>query len=327
MTGSNDATPVLRDRSLGLIIFGAISVLVGGGCALMVPLGIAATALSSPVGGAGVDTRSALSVSALYAVMAVVFVWLGVGSIRARRWARELLLSLSWIWLLTGACSLVIGVFVIPAVVRSTAGSSGLPPEMTTILLLVVFASIGFLYVVLPMSFVLFYRSPHVAATCRRRDPRPQWIDRCPRRLLTLTVVWFLAAVSVLLMPAYNFFLPLFGVVLTGVAGAVGWSLVLAACVALALGTCRRAPWAWWSGVVVILAAALSSVLTVVRYDLGEILALMALPAGQVEMMSALGMTDGWSMVVFNVVVWGTFLAYLISVRSYFAPAPVTVDE
>jgi len=34
-----------------------------------------------------------------YALLAVLFVWLGIGSIMARRWARALVLVSSWFWL------------------------------------------------------------------------------------------------------------------------------------------------------------------------------------------------------------------------------------
>ena len=201
------------------------------------------------------------------------------------------------------------------------------PPEMTLLVVLVTIGIVGLLYVVLPGLFVLFYRSPHVAATCRARHPQPQWIDRCPRKLLTLMVVWLLAAVSVLMMPAYNFIFPLFGIVLTGTAGAVLWALVLATSVALAVGTCRRAPWAWWSGVALTLTAAVSSILTVLRYDLAEIMAVMELPEDQVSMIAMVGMPDGWLMALINALVWGSFLAYLMSLRRFFVTAPVIADD
>jgi hypothetical protein len=319
-----EITPAHKDRTLGLIIFGVVSILIGACCALLVPLMFLSVALSETVTGGGVDVRSAWSASALYGFMAAVFVWLGIGSIRARRWARELLLSLSWIWLMTGICSLVIGILVVPAVVGKTGVDTGIPPEMTMIVMLVIFGLIGSLYVVLPALFVLFYRSPHVAATCRARHPDPQWVDACPRRLLTLMVVWVLFAVSALLMPAYNFFFPFFGIVLTGVVGATLWALVLAVCVALAVGTCRKAPWAWWGGLALTLVFTLSSALVTLRLDLSEIMGLMKLPEDQVAMMDTLPMFDGWVLVFGTVFVWGTFIFYLMTLRQYFAP-PTTV--
>jgi len=65
---------------------------------------------------------------------------------------------------------------------------SGLEPS--TMMFLILAAAIlgvaGFIYVLLPGAFLLFYRSPSVAETCQARDPSPQWTDGCPPRLLTL---------------------------------------------------------------------------------------------------------------------------------------------
>jgi hypothetical protein len=326
MTETNHATPEFKDRTVGLVVFGAVSVLIGLFCALFVPLMFLSAALSESAGGGGVNLRSAWSASAIYALMAVVFVWLGIGSIRARRWACELLLSLSWIWLVTGICSLIIGFLVVPGVVAQLGAGSALPPELAALVVAVTFGVIGVLYVVLPGLFVLFYRSPSVAATCRARHPHPQWIDGYPRRLLTLMVVWVLLAASVLVMPAYSFFFPFFGGVLTGVAGALLWALVLIVCVALAVGTGRRAPWAWWGGVALTLAATLSSILTVLRFDIAEIMAFMALPEDQVALMEALPVLDGGVLVLGTVVVWGTFLAYLMTLRRFFLTEAIEID-
>jgi len=324
MKDSNQQPSDFKDRTLGLIIFGVVSVLIGAFCALLVPLMFLSVALSETVAGGGVDSRSAWSASALYGFVAVVFVWLGIGSIRARRWARELLLSLSWVWLLTGICSMVIGLLVMPSVIRGLGAGSDLPPEMALFVILVSFGVIALLYVVLPALFVFFYRSPHVAATCRARHPDPQWVDACPRRLLTLMVVWVLFAVSALLMPAYNFLFPFFGLMLTGTAGAVLWALVLALCVALAIGTCRRALWAWWGGLALTLFFTLSSTLVALRFEISEIVGMMKLPEDQIAMMDTLPMLDGWVMALATVCVWATFIVYLMTLRRYFAP-PATV--
>jgi hypothetical protein len=301
------------DRSLGLVIFGVIEILIGAFCALLLPLILVATSLAGTA-----DLRTTVPSMVLYTVVAVVFIWLGVGSIRARRWACELTLSLSWIWLVTGICSMVVAAWLVPALLRGMAAASDLPTNFVFIVILVAFVIIGFLYVLLPGAFVLFYRSPHVAATCRIRDSRPQWTDDLPRRLLTLVIVWALAAVSVLMMPAYGFVVPFFGVVLNGASGAVVWAAILAGCVALTLGSARRVPWAWWGGVVAIVLATLSSVITALCVDPAAFILSMGLPEQQTALLSGITMPGRWVMALLWVVMWGTFLAYLMTVRRFF---------
>ena len=326
MTVSNQQTSEFKDRTAGLIVFGAVSILIGACCALLVPLMFLSVSLSESVAGSGVDARSAWSASALYGIIAVAFVWLGIGSIRARRWACELLLSLSWIWLLTGICSMIIGLLVLPTFIRELGGEPTLPTEMAPFVYVVIFVVFALLYVVLPALFVIFYRSPHVAATCCARWPDPQWIDRCPRRLLTLMVVWALLAVSALLMPAYNFFLPFFGIVLTGAVGGFFWALVAATCGVLAIGTYRRALWAWWGGLALTLAGTISSIVVALRYDHLEVLSMMKLPEDQMAVMKTFPILDRWVVALGAVVVWGTFIVYLMTLRRFFTPMPISED-
>jgi len=307
------SVPGFNNRSLGLVIFGVIEILIGVLCALLVPLILIATSLAGTA-----DMRTTMPSMVLYTVVAVVFIWLGVGSIRARRWACELTLSLSWIWLVTGICSVVVVAWLVPAMLRGMAATSDLPTNFVFIVNLLVFVIIGFLYVLLPGAFVLFYRSPHVAATCRARDRSPQWTDDLPRRLLTLVIVWALAAVSVLMMPAYGFVVPFFGVVLGGASGAAVWAAILTACVVLTWGSARRAPWAWWGGVVAIILATLSSVITAVRVDPAAFILAMGLPEEQMALLSEIAMPGRWVMALVWVVMWGTFLAYLMTVRRFF---------
>ncbi len=316
------SAPEFKDRSLGLVIFGVIEIFIGLFCALLVPLILAAGSLTGTA-----NLRSTVPSMVLYTVVAAVFIWLGVGSVRARRWACELTLSLSWVFLVTGICSIVAGVWLVPAMLRGMGAGSDLPPNFVFVVSLLVFGIIGFLYVLVPGAFVFFYRSPNVAATCRARDPRPQWTDDLPRRLLTLVIVWALGAVSVLVMPGYGFIAPFFGVVLNGASGAAVWAAILAGCVALAWGSARRAPWAWWGGVVAIVLAILSSVITAVRVDPGEFVLAMGLPEEQNVLLSGVAMPGRWVMALIWVVVWGTFLGYLMTVRRFFLPMPEDADD
>ncbi len=77
-------TPEFRDRSTGLFIFGFLQIALGCLAALMIPLMLLSLAVSPPSGGA--SAAQMIPAAGIYAMLAVVLVWLGVGSIRARRW-------------------------------------------------------------------------------------------------------------------------------------------------------------------------------------------------------------------------------------------------
>ena len=174
--------PAHKDRSVGLVIFGSLQILIGMGCAALVPLSLVAQSLGHVGGVASTDARSVLPAMVLYAALAAVFVWLGIGSIKARRWARELSLSLAWVWFLTGICSLIFAWILLPSALSTLAGESGFSHEVVVLVTVVTTALLRFVYELMPGALVVFYRSPNVAATCHSRDPSPQWTDDLPQR-------------------------------------------------------------------------------------------------------------------------------------------------
>ncbi len=321
------ATPAHKDRSVGLVVFGVLQVFIGLGCAALIPLSLVAQSLGNVGGVASTDARSALPPMVFYAVLSTAFVWLGVGSIRARRWARELSVSLSWVWFLTGICSLIFAWLLLPSALSTFAGEGGFSPEVVVAVTVVTTGVLGLVYVLLPGAFLIFFRSPHVAATCRARGPSRQWTDDLPQRLLTLIIVWVLAAVSVLVMPAYRFVAPFFGVLLAGSAGAFVWLVVLIGCVLLAWGSIRREMWAWLGAVIGVFMAGLSSVLTSLRVEPWQILRAMDLPDDQAALITDSMMPDRWVVALFWVVAWGSFLAYLATLRRFFTARPAETDE
>ena len=111
--------PAFKDRRTGLIVLGIFAILIGGICALCVPLMIIGQMMTARRLGTEVDASPAVISAVVYGVMAVVLIWLGVGSILARRWARALLLCLGWI-------GLIIGLIAMPAVfmAMSTIGDT-----------------------------------------------------------------------------------------------------------------------------------------------------------------------------------------------------------
>jgi hypothetical protein len=199
---------------------------------------------------------------------------------------------------------------------------AGLPHEGLALVMLTTTVFLGFIYVVLPGAFVLFYRSRHVAATCRARDPGPSWIDECPPHILSLVLIFGLGAVSVLMTPAYGYALPVFSVVLTGLAGAVGWALILILLLYLVWGSCRRDPKALWIALVATVLAACANTVTVAVVPISELLAAMRLPADQRALIEQLGILSPGVLVVLSLVCWGSFLAYLLYVRRFFTQGP-----
>ena len=312
---SSHRSDVHRDRSTGLVIFGAAAILIGLACASLIPLTIA-TARLSPV----IDLRVVLPTLALYGLIAAAFVTLGVGSIRARRWAVALTLSLSWVWLITGVGTMVLSWWLLPGIWSSLGAASGLDAGTAQAVAIIITIFMGVIYVVLPGAFVLFYRSPHVIATCRSRDPQPDWTDHCPQRLLALTLAYALGGLSIAAVPAYGYVFPFFGRVLSGSVGAVCWVIVFVLSSALAWGTSRREPWAWWTAVAAACIGGVSSAVTFAVIDPSDLFQIEGLLAEQRALIEGVWPTSPWIHVAAQVLIWGSLIGYLFVAKPLFNP-------
>src|SRR4051812_1317302 len=101
-----------RNRKGGLGVFGIFTTLFGVVAALLVPLMFFGQAMAVK---AGTPSSGGLGpVVLIYGTLAIALVWLGIGSMMARRWARALLLVAAWNWLLVGLVSLAMMVIMLP---------------------------------------------------------------------------------------------------------------------------------------------------------------------------------------------------------------------
>jgi hypothetical protein len=178
-----------KDRSPGLIIFGILTILLGGMAGLLVLMSLAGQAMSARTTGAAPPVSAILPVISIYGAMAVALVWLGIGSIMARRWARALLLIFSWSWLIMGVVMVIFMALFMPKILATvsangTSGHHAMPVAAMVGMMIGMFLVFGFLFLILPAIWTFFYHSRHVKATCEARDPVTRWTDACPLPVL-----------------------------------------------------------------------------------------------------------------------------------------------
>jgi hypothetical protein len=254
-----------KDRSTGLLVFGVIALLAGAlsGCVgILAPMALAFQKFAPPGGTPPPDPRAIIVGAMTYLAIAALFIVLGNGSIRAKRWVRPVMLSVGWTWLIFGIVSVGLWLLVADdlAEIATTANPSGprVPASFATMIVIVSGIFLFATQVVLPAAFILFYRSEHVRATLADRDPRPSWTDQCPVPVLTLSVGLAAGAVGLLMMIPYAV-TPAFGMLLTG-AGAVALLVVASALTLwMAWATYKLQPIGWWGtlALLVLLAAAI----------------------------------------------------------------------
>lgn len=313
-----------RDRKVGLMILGILTALMGCFMALCVPLIFWAQIVSAKTTHVPPNFQSMIPAAVSCGLLALVLIWLGIGSILMRRWARALLLIFSWTWLVIGAVLMIYLAFLFPQVIvavdsNARPGQTKIPEGLKTTLLVVQGIFFMFFYVVLPGIWVLFYRSKNVKTTCEVRDPVPRWTDRCPLPVLAVSLWAAFGAAVMLCCPFANRgVLPLFGIFLSGIWGTAAY-VVIAALWGFSARALYRLEWSgWWILLVGTCLFSASAFVTYSRHDLSELYRMMGYPEQQVAQLEQFNVLKSgmlaWSTLIFTLPVVG----YLLYLRKFF---------
>ncbi|MCC6144857.1 MAG: hypothetical protein IT368_13710 [Candidatus Hydrogenedentes bacterium] len=246
-----DAEVSFKDRSFGLMFFGAYQIMLGLGSVCMVPLAILGMWMGQQQsGGIPMSVYTIASVIINYGGIGIALCVLGAGSWRARRWAQRLGLALGITWLACGIGGMIAWLAMLPVfpdymrAVSAAYPAGAMPDSMITVSMIAGSIFIGILYVLLPLPIVIFYAGRNVAATCKWYDPTPRWTDRLPIPVLMAVIVWGATGLFMLAFLAGP--LPALGRVLTPPAASVLALVLTGAFFALAYGlTTLRMRW-WW---------------------------------------------------------------------------------
>ena len=314
--------PAYKDRSTGLIVFGILTLLLGCFIGLLMPLVLFGQMMAAKAPGAPpVNSATLLPALAIYGILAVALIWLGIGSIKARRWARALLLIFSWSWVIMGIFMTAIMPFVmarsfanLPA--NAKTGQPAMPPATITGMIVGTVLFFGIFFVIVPAVWTFFYSSRHVKATCEARDPVTRWTDACPLPVLAFCLWTWLAVPLMLVMPfTGHAVMPFFGMFISGLAGlgvlsghrrhlGHGRLVVIPARIA---GLVAHP--------VALVVFMMSGVLTYARHDITELYQLQGYTQAQIDQIQKIGLMTGNRMSWMMVLITLPFAGYLCSSR------------
>ena len=316
-----------KDRRTGLVIFGIIHIIIGIFCALFMIFTIVGAIAVMALGEGAFSTMNIgqmILAGLLYLLLAVWFVWMGVGSILARKWARALILITSWLWLIGGVISFIFILLFMSDIFGPMAMGEEITKEIAVIVQSMVTAFMAFIFIVIPGVFILFYSSRHVLATCEQRDPQVRWTDKAPLPVITLSSLLGIVAISMPFLGFYQWAVPFFGVVFRGIPGAVVVLIYALLFAYAAWGTYKLQITAWWSGLVLTIASGISMGITFSRVSLLEFYEQMNIPRESIEIMREFGFFQDTNL--YFPLFWGLmiigFLGFMIYTKRYFAAAP-----
>ncbi len=197
-----------KDCTVGLVVFGTMEILLGLFCftlAMLLLIVVSANGLH------GIKpTHFWMSMGSLF-YLTGWFIVMGLGSIKARRWARALLLVGAWVAIFFGTLALALALYILPETYGLLADSGLVPPMAALGILYFTIAVLVILLVVLPLALVVYYELKGVKATCERRNPEPSWTDRCPLPLLAMGFISIMGSLSIVVGATTNYVVFLFG--------------------------------------------------------------------------------------------------------------------
>jgi hypothetical protein len=306
-------------KRTGLTLFGVLWILVG-----LFTLGmsflIAVTATMGPKTAGGPPAKMMVPAALMYLGVGACFITLGIGSIMAKRWARSLILSLSWMWLIIGVLTAFSMFFVMPkmfeAIPPDQAAAKPVIMGCTTVMVFVFF-------ILLPGGAILFYRSPSVKAAVEALDPVPRWSDQ-PIPLLTFAV-WMIGGGAI--MAIFSFMYTSFPLGPWVLRGASVYALMFAFCALMlfvGFGALKRKPAAWWAAIGMFVLGIGFAALFVTKTDFAAWYQEMGVAgdARQAEVMQE--MYTGPFFIGWLIVFWAGYLAFLLYLRRYFFLKEVT---
>jgi hypothetical protein len=243
------------ESRIGLIAVGTLQIVLGLICAALVLYFVAGAELTDYAPSARSVVTSAIVV---YGVAAIYFVAVGLGAIRARRWARSLGVAVSAIWLAGGVAATLTTLLVIPRMLQGMPQPTVSPRYSVPLLIIA--------GILLPLALFLFFRSAAVRLACEARDQKPRWTERVPLPVLAMMLIMAFAAVA-LLANVGNPFVRAFGKTLTGAATSLALFAVAMLCAVIAVQLFRLREAGWWMLLLLQVAALVWGASAIIRRD------------------------------------------------------------
>ncbi len=302
------------NRSGFLVAAGILMLLAGlmTGCgALITP---AALLAPKQPGVQQLTVHQVLVALVLYAGLSTVLIWLGIGLIKRRRWSRPLTLILATHWLILGILTIISSIAFFPVTRDMIQDVPNMPGGMMTAILIVGIAFSSLFMIALPGVILWLMKSDDVRLTVEHFDPIPRWTDRCPIKVLGMSITLYLAGVLFGLGVFYAAF-PIGGVLLRG-AIAIGVILTIAAALMLAGYWSYKLDMRGWSlGLITITAVTLGMIPSALLVPPTEIYRAFGTPEEQLHIIAEHEQLLKLSFAGFMLLFAVTFAIYMLRMR------------
>jgi hypothetical protein len=241
-----------------------------------------------------------------YYFIAAVLTPIGYGTVRLKNWARHLTLAVIRFWIVGGIPFIFAFLFVL-----MSSKELALPVVILTSLLLL--SS----YFLLPWFANRFYESQKTKHIFKTEEIGGTWIEKIPIPILALSYIFSFFILVLHTQIFFNGIFPLFGIWMTGLQGIIVISISFILLSFILWGMIQTKVWAWWSMLVYFCVMSFSYIITLLRSNWNEILAVLNLPTFEVEMLQGIPM-QGYYFALFVAFPFLITIRLIIRARAYF---------
>jgi hypothetical protein len=303
-----------KDRSSILVFIGILQLLIGVVSACFGPAEIYCYYLFSQGGrffyegfGFGSFTFGLIACQIIgYYLIAILFIPLGWGHLKKRRWARTLSLVSLWFWFVVG---LPVIILFLPFFM-----SKGIFLGNITV---TIFLFLGILYFLIPGLLIWFYHSKNVRLTFETKDPEVYWTEKLPSSILVLCFLFVFYVIALHMSIFFKCIFPLFGNFLFYFPGMLLIEISIIGLICLIWGTLKLRIWAWWGALVYFSLLTISSLMTFSKFSFSDIYLRMNFPEKELEFFQKLPFQDFHLTLLFGIPLLIT-LGLIVFSRRYF---------
>ena len=303
-----------KDRSRFLTIIGALLLVGGIAVGLLGPLEMYCFYLFSEGGrfhyeGFGFGSFMFGNIASQiigYYLIALVFIPLGYGHLKMRRWVRTLSLTLLWSWLVVGAPLIVVVSFIL-------VGSKELSLPVASIALVF----LGLSYLVFPGLLIRFYQGRNVRQTLETKDAKKYWVEDLPIPILVLSSLYLFYIIILHILILFNGMFPVFGVFRYSLQGIVLLDFSIVCLVCITWGTLQRRLWAWWASIILFGLFMISTILTFFESSYSAILSGLAFPPREMEFLGGLPVQGYHFSIMVGIPLFITWVIAILSKRHF----------
>jgi len=306
--------PTHKDRSRTIVLLGIPISLLGVVAAVYAPLEFYPLYMFSEGGrfhypGFGFGSFMFANIATQivgYYLVALIFIPLGYGHLRRRRWVRKYALALLWFWLIVGAPVAVFFLIMLFSVKEYSLFFSWTIIIVTTIS-----------YLALPFILFRFYNRQDVCMTLEMKDPRLSWWDQIPIPRLVLILLNGFIIIFMHVPLFLRGIFPFFGRVWVNLEGIFLIDGSLLSLAILQFGVVKGKRWAWWGSLIYYGMLLINTIWTLAKVPYSDLLAVMQFPPTEMEILRGIPLSSYHVLIAFGLPLLLTIIAVLMSKKSF----------